>query len=97
MDIIIKPSTRKNKKFMAIIENKKIHFGQKGASDYPTHKDKNRKERYIARHKKRENWTKSGIKTAGFWSKNILWNKSTIKQSIKDIEGKFKLKIKFIS
>ena len=96
MDIIIKPSTRKNKKFMAIIDGKKIHFGQKGASDYTKNKDKTRKTRYITRHKKRENWTKSGIKTAGFFSRWLLWNKPTLKQSIKDIEARFKLKIKLM-
>ena len=31
------------------------------------------KERYLARHKEREDWTKTGIFNAGFWSKWILW------------------------
>ena len=40
------------------------------------------KERYIDRHQKREYWTKTGIPTAGFWSRWLLWNKPTIKESI---------------
>jgi len=42
------------------------------------------KERYITRHQKREDWTKSGTGTAGFWSKHILWNKPTVEASLKD-------------
>jgi hypothetical protein len=33
-----------------------------------------------------ENWSKSRIETAGFWSRWLLWNKSTIKESYKDIK-----------
>ena len=89
MNIIIKPSDKKDKKFTAIIDNKKhINFGQKGASDYTIHKDAERKQRYIDRHQKRENW--GNPLTAGFWSKNILWNKKTLKQSINDTNDKFK-------
>jgi hypothetical protein len=49
--------------------------------------------RYENRHKKRENWKKSGIKTAGFWSKWILWNKPSLNRSIKDTEERFNIKI----
>jgi len=70
----IDKSTRKNKKYMIEYKGKTIHFGQDGASDYTIHKDPKRKEAYINRHKKRENWTKSGANTAGFWSRWILWN-----------------------
>ena len=73
---------------------KTIHFGAKGMSDYTIHKDPERKQRYINRHKKRENWNKSGIKTAGFWSLHLLWNKPSLSASIKDIENKFNVKIK---
>ena len=36
MNIVIKPSDRKEKKYMAIIDD---HFGQAGASDYTKHHD----------------------------------------------------------
>ena len=49
-----------------------------------------RKKRYIDRHKSREDWTKSGAKTAGFYSKHVLWNKPTLKESIDDINKRFK-------
>ena len=91
MEIVITPSKNKKKKFDALIDGTKtISFGEKGASDFTKHKDKDRKERYIARHKAREDWNVSGVKTAGFWSKNLLWAKPTLKESIDDINKKFK-------
>ena len=70
-----------------------IYFGANGYSDYTKHKDKERLERYIGRHKHNENWGKDGIKTAGFWSRWLLWNKPTIKKSVKDVERRFNIKI----
>ena len=87
-------SKKKDKKFQVITPNNKtIHFGAKGYSDYTIHKDFNRKMRYIQRHKDKENWTKRGINTSGFWAKHILWNKPTIKESIKNVESKYNIKI----
>jgi len=57
-------------------------------------KDKDRMKRYENRHKVRENWTKTGINTAGFWSKWILWNKQSLLDSIKHAEKKFNITIK---
>ncbi len=69
-------------KYYIITEsNKKVYFGQAGASDFTHHKDQQRKQRYIKRHTN-ENWLKSGIDTAGFWSRWLLWNKPTIKTAI---------------
>jgi hypothetical protein len=89
MNIIIKPSNKPDKKYDAIIDGKKtISFGQAGASDFTKHKNEERKNRYIDRHKKNENW--NDPKTAGFYSKNILWNKKTITESIRDTNNRFK-------
>lgn len=41
------------------------------------------------KHKKREDWGKTGVDTAGFWSKNLLWNQPTIKASLEDIKKKY--------
>jgi len=57
-------------------------------SDYTLHKDEERKNRYIDRHKKNENW--NNPLTAGFYSRCILWNKPTITESIKDTNKRFK-------
>ena len=52
------------------------------------HKDEARKNRYILRHQKNEDW--NNIDTAGFWSRWILWNKPSISESIRDTNNRFK-------
>ena len=66
-------SDKPTKKYYIITSNnKKIYFGQANASDMTQHKDEERKQKYINRHKANENWSKSGIDTAGFWSRWLL-------------------------
>jgi len=91
--VYLSQSTKPDKKFMVKIDRKTVHFGQKGASDYTKHKNLIRKKRYENRHIEREDWSKEGIKTAGFWSKWILWNKPSLKESIIDTEKIFNLRI----
>ena len=91
MNVEISKSNKEGKKLKAVIDNKKtIHFGQEGASDFTKHKDEDRKQLYINRHKKREDHTKTGVDTAGFYAKHILWNKPTIDASIADLNKKYK-------
>lgn len=96
--VYLRPSTRKEKKYMVTIFDKigkkTVHFGATGYSDYTKHKDKDRMKRYDARHKEKEDWTKDGIRTAGFWSKWILWNKPSLKDSVDSTEKKFRITIK---
>lgn len=42
--------------------------------------------RYEQQHRARENWTKKGIWTAGFWSKWILWAGPTLAAAISGVE-----------
>jgi hypothetical protein len=92
----ITKSTNKEKKLMAIfkIKNEKgnehlkiVHFGAAGMSDYTLHRDPERKQRYINRHKKREYW--DDPITAGSLSRYILWNKPSLRESIKDYKKRF--------
>ena len=94
VEVIIKKSNTKGKKYDAVIsDNKKVSFGATGYSDFTKHKDEERKERYIARHKVNQDW--KDYNTAGFWAKNILWNKPTVEASVRDTNKKFpNLKIK---
>ena len=95
-EIVISKSNNKNKKYDARIDGKKtVSFGAAGMSDFTKHKDSERKQRYLNRHKKNENW--SDHTTAGFMSRWILWAKPTIEESIKDLNKRnknvnFKLK-----
>ena len=93
-EIVISKSSNKNKKYDARIDGRKtISFCAAGMSDYTIHKDDERKQRYLDRHRKNENW--ADYNTAGFYAKNLLWNKKTLSESIKDTNTRFKnLKIK---
>ena len=85
-------SDKPNKKYYIITNNnKKVYFGACGYSDFTIHKDEARKQLYINRHKNNENWTKSGIDTAGFWSRWILWHLPTISSSYQDIKKRFNI------
>lgn len=92
----ITKSTRSDKKLMAIFRDcktertKTIHFGAAGMSDFTKHKDPERKQRYINRHKSNENW--KDPTTAGSLSRWILWNKPTLSASIADYKKRFKFK-----
>ena len=81
----------KHKYYIVTADGKKVYFGAAGMSDYTIHKDPERKQRYISRHKKNEDWTKSGINTAGWWSRWLLWEKPTIKEAYNNITTKFKI------
>jgi hypothetical protein len=37
-----------------------------------------------------ETWTKDGIKTPGFYARWVLWNKKSVKDSVDDLNKKFK-------
>lgn len=90
----ITKSNRDGKKMMAVFFNpstgreKTTHFGSAGMSDFTKHKDPERKQRYINRHKSNENWNNPS--SAGALSRWILWNKPSLKASIADYRRKFK-------
>ena len=72
-------SDRHGKKWKAVFDNdgksKTTHFGAAGMEDYTQHHDKERRERYRARHKKD---LETGDPTrAGFLSYYLLWGEST--------------------
>ena len=84
MEVVISKSTNKNKKFDAFIDGKKISFGAAGYEDFTIHKNPERKERYITRHRKNGKW---GIE---FYSRWVLWNMPTIETSIADLNKRYK-------
>ena len=93
--IIIRPTKNPGKKLEAVIDGKTtVAFGAKGYEDFTTHKDEERKARYIKRHEAREDW--SDPLTAGFYARWVLWNKPTLLDSIEDVNKRFKnLKVKW--
>jgi hypothetical protein len=103
MKITLTKSDNPAKKYKVVIEDetsKTIHFGSRPNMDFTKYvpkigleKAEIKKRNYINRHTRREDWMKSGIKTAGFWARWILWNKPTIEESIRDTERRFDIKI----
>ena len=98
-------SPRKNKKyrmlFYVLDDNKKLKkikhtdFGGVKAdgtpySDFTIHnKDTKRRDRYLMRHMRNEDWSK--FLTAGSLSRWILWNKPDLQKSLEDYAKKFNL------
>ena len=81
-------SKRKDKRFMAIIKGKQYHFGLKNGSTYIDHHDKKKRENYIKRHSKRENWDEIN---AGSLSRYLLWNSTSLEKNINDYIKRFNL------
>lgn len=104
MKFRVSKSDKPGKKLKIIItddteRSKTIHIGERGAMDFtkwfavsPT-KALERRRAYDNRHQARENWTRSGVKTAGFWAKFLLWNKPTLEASIRDVKSRFNLNV----
>lgn len=96
MNVVIKPSTKRGKKLMAIFykngkQMKTTHFGAKGMSDFTIHKNKERRERYISRHKK-DLRTKDPTR-AGYLSMYVLWDRPNLQASI----NKYKQRLRVYS
>ena len=84
----ITQSDRKDKRYVATFDNgNKVHFGSKGQA-YIDHLDKAKRDAYLKRHQKNENW--NDPYTAGALSKWILWGDSTnINKNISDFKKRF--------
>ena len=57
-------------------------------SDFTIHKDLERKKRYLQRHSKNEDWNNPLV--ASFYATNLLWNKPSLAESIRDTNRRFK-------
>ena len=90
---IFKKSNRKGKRFVLIMtdSDNKHHFGSSDGKTYIDDRTAKEKEAWKRRHSVDKNYNNkhSGI----YWSKNLLWNKETLKESITDMEDKLNVKI----
>lgn len=91
--IKIEPSTRKDKKWTAIFEDKnkttRTHFGSKGMNDFLITGDEKARQSYLTRHKK--DLLTNDPTRAGYLSYYILWNKPTMEASIRDYKKRFNM------
>jgi hypothetical protein len=88
----LRKSLKAGKKYDAVFitdndREKVVSFGAAGMSDFTLHHDEERKERYLNRHRKNEHWDKAD--TPGALSRFILWNKKTVKASLRDYKKRF--------
>jgi len=91
--MIVKPSTKAGKDYMAIFTEKSgrtktTHFGDANLDHYTSGATKEQRKRYRARHKKDLNT--NDPKRAGFLSFFILWGQSTsLRENIKSYKRRF--------
>ncbi len=92
MNVHLMKSPNHKKKFRVIFMNgRTVDFGAANYSNYTIHQNPIRKNHYVNRHRARENWTKAGMYTAGFWSRWLLWSQPTMALAKKLIKKKFNL------
>ena len=107
-------SPKSTKKYRVVLMDaqknkiKTIDFGQRGASDYTIHKDRDRMIHYLMRHShpgdysyshvrsptsiqsSKENW--KDPRTAGFWSRWLLWSTTSVSSAKRLITNKFHIR-----
>jgi hypothetical protein len=82
------PSKNKNKKWTAIFSNHQpVDFGAYGYEDYTTHRDPERKKKYIQRHRAREDW--ANPYKPGTLSRYLLWEYENLEQAIREYNRRF--------
>lgn len=64
-------SSRKNKKYMVVINNKVVHFGDTNYEDFTYHGDKNKQRLFKTRNDK---WKNSPKNSPAYLAYYLLWN-----------------------
>jgi hypothetical protein len=90
--MLIEKSNKKDKRYVVtFMDGKKVHFGLKNGSTYIDHKDKAKRDAYIARHQVREDF--NNPYSAGALSRWLLWGDYTsLEKNHQAFMKKFKLK-----
>lgn len=89
---ILRKSDRKGKRFVIEMDGMKHHFGSDVGKTYIDGRTDKEKQAWIARHRVNKNWDNphSGI----YYSRYLLWTERSLKDAIKALEKKDKIKIK---
>jgi len=99
----LKKNRNGDAKYVAKIGNKTFKFGHKPMRDYTLMNDKKsrfyeeipaERERVKKNYRRRHKGDKLGEISSGSLSYYLLWNKKSLKASLKDFEEKFNIKIK---
>ncbi len=92
--INVRRSTRPTKKLMATFlkdngRERTIHFGQKGSNTFSEGATEGKKDAYLIRHKKNEDW--NNPLSAGALSRWVLWDVRGIKNGVAAFKKRFNL------
>jgi hypothetical protein len=95
MEITISRSTQPGKKYQATSNGRTVHFGAAGYTDFTRGAGEERRARYIKRHKKNEDWSRSNLMSAGFLARHVLWEEPTVRGALEKLNKKYK-DVKFV-
>ena len=87
MEVVIHKSSKPGKKYQATDCKRTTHFGDSSYSDFTKHKDEQRKQNYIKRHKKNEIW--SDVMSAGFLARHVLWEEPTVRGAVQKLNKRY--------
>ena len=92
-EYILEKSNRKGKRFVIIMpdEGHKHFFGSDVGKTYIDGRTDKEKSAWEARHSTNKNY--NNRHSPVYWSKNLLWNKKTLAESVRDMENKLNVKI----
>lgn len=90
---MLSESNRPSKKYKIVQSGgigQVIHFGEINEYDYTCHRNEAKKQQYLLRNEgEYETFRHHPL----FWTRWLLWNKSSIRESIQDLESRFPIKI----
>jgi hypothetical protein len=97
MEVSLKPSPRKGKKWRVVFTRKKdgvqshVDFGADGMDDYTLHHDPVRKAKFLSRFRKLIEKHKDNPQAPMTLSRMLLWNKPSLEDSWRDYSKHFHL------
>ena len=81
--VLLRFSTRADKRLTAEFPNRTVHFGSKGGSTYLDHGDDQVRAAWLARHEPREDW--KDYESAGALARWLLWEKKSLREAIEEL------------
>ena len=88
---VLSDSPKKNKRFRITMQDHHHDFGSDVGKTYVDHQDTKKKLAWVKRHSTNKNYNSKH--SAIYHSKQLLWTKPTLAQSIRAYEAKHKVKV----